>query len=524
VITRLILLGLALWLPGASCLAAPIRVTTWDLQPVTNGWSKESQANLVKEAAEALKKLHPDVILLQQAPDWETCRQLAHALQPETYQAAVCSSFRDPRARHLSGQAAILSKAKAYFAWAEPWRNIGESPVAQGGFAFAAIRLGDKNVGFFSVQVNDGAASNAADNTGAALQQASDESARQLVRQIDLLQNWRSNRLEAFVVAGEFSANLDDLRLVHEQTLPRLEQIGFENALAGAPLEKRITPPSDAGSAPATLDCFFTRDAGLVFSPVVTSCGLTEHKAMTWKMDLTAPKLLPAARAEGPPSTPAANPAQQSTENLQYLLWFAGFLGVGLAVLLLARKLARRSELPPASATLPGLEAKTVVSIATPQADQVVVAPPSKPQPYVHIEMEGSTQTQSQTWRPRPDVGGPSARMPAAVRAGVIANLSWWFRQKVVQRLVSDRAQLLATQQAAANKMVAVDERLARIERQIRQINQEYEQRIDVLLKELITAKEENRELIRAKIALVKAEMEKARMGAGQHAKQHQQS
>jgi hypothetical protein len=138
--------------------------------------------------------------------------------------------------------------------------------------------------------------------------------------------------------------------------------------------------------------------------------------------------------------------------------------------------------------------------------------------------MEGSTQTQSQTWRPRSEAAGVAAWMPAAVRAGIIANLSWWLKQKVVQRLVSDRAQLLATQQAAANKMAAVDERLARIERQIQQINQEYEQRIDVLLKELITAKDENRELIRAKIALVKAEMEKARLKAGQHTKERQQS
>jgi hypothetical protein len=89
--------------------------------------------------------------------------------------------------------------------------------------------------------------------------------------------------------------------------------------------------------------------------------------------------------------------------------------------------------------------------------------------------------------------------------------------------LVSDRAQLLATQQAAALKLLTVDKRLARIERQIQQINQEYEHRIDALLKELVTAKEENRELIRAKIALVREEMEKARLNAAQPPKEHQQ-
>ena len=115
------------------------------------------------------------------------------------------------------------------------------------------------------------------------------------------------------------------------------------------------------------------------------------------------------------------------------------------------------------------------------------------------------------------------ARMTEGVRAGVIASLSQWLKQKAVQRLVSDRAQLLATQQAAALAVLAVDQRLARIEHQIQQINQDYEQRIDDLLKDLIAAKEENHELIRAKITLVKADMEKARLKAGQLAREHQQ-
>jgi hypothetical protein len=113
--------------------------------------------------------------------------------------------------------------------------------------------------------------------------------------------------------------------------------------------------------------------------------------------------------------------------------------------------------------------------------------------------------------------------MDDGVRAGVIANISRWLKEKAVLRLVSDRARLLAAQQAAELTVLAVDQRLARIERQMQQINQDYERRIDDLLKELIAAKEENRELIHAKIALVKAEMEKARLRAGQPAREHQQ-
>ena len=90
--------------------------------------------------------------------------------------------------------------------------------------------------------------------------------------------------------------------------------------------------------------------------------------------------------------------------------------------------------------------------------------------------------------------------------------MSQWLKQKLVRKLIADRAQLLETQQAATHKMMAVEERLSRIERQIQRQNDTYQARLEALTRELRTAKEENRELIRARIAQVKAEMEAARV------------
>jgi len=56
-----------------------------------------------------------------------------------------------------------------------------------------------------------------------------------------------------------------------------------------------------------------------------------------------------------------------------------------------------------------------------------------------------------------------------------------------------------------------LDNRLSRIEAQIQQQNQAYIRRIEELNRELDAAREENRELIRERIAQVKAEMEAAR-------------
>src|SRR5258708_35204873 len=90
-------------------------------------------------------------------------------------------------------------------------------------------------------------------------------------------------------------------------------------------------------------------------------------------------------------------------------------------------------------------------------------------------------------------------------------NLTGWLKSRLVRRLVTDRAQLMEAQQVATRMATTLDNRLARIEAQIQQQNQAYVHRIEELNRELAVAREENRELIRERIAQVKAEMEATR-------------
>ena len=99
----------------------------------------------------------------------------------------------------------------------------------------------------------------------------------------------------------------------------------------------------------------------------------------------------------------------------------------------------------------------------------------------------------------------------AEVRQGVIKELSGWLKQKLVRKLMSDRTQLMEAQHLASRMATSLDGRLARIEAQIQQQNQAYSRRIEDLNLELAAAREENRELIRERIAQVKVEMEAAR-------------
>src|SRR5882762_4356807 len=98
------------------CLADPIRVSTWVFK-VTGSVAPSAEASVTNDvlelgnAAAALKKSNPDVILVQGAVDWRGCQQLAQALKPDQYHVLGCSSFSSPRTNaNSSPQVAILSK------------------------------------------------------------------------------------------------------------------------------------------------------------------------------------------------------------------------------------------------------------------------------------------------------------------------------------------------------------------------------------------------------------------------------
>jgi hypothetical protein len=133
-------------------------------------------------------------------------------------------------------------------------------------------------------------------------------------------------------------------------------------------------------------------------------------------------------------------------------------------------------------------------------------------QPLAHFDSPESGPTHSETWRNRALLAEQQAQAAKeTLRAGLGPQLAKWLKQKFVRKMVADRAAMIEAQNAAALQAAAVDKRLARIEEQIQDQNAAYELRIAELTAELNAARTENRELIRARIAQVKAEMLKAR-------------
>jgi hypothetical protein len=94
------------------------------------------------------------------------------------------------------------------------------------------------------------------------------------------------------------------------------------------------------------------------------------------------------------------------------------------------------------------------------------------------------------------------------IRARLVEHLTRLLGQSAVQRLIAQRSQLLNENQAAAVQTGDIEQRLERVQSQMVEKFQAYEKRIAGLEKELASAEEQNRDLIRAKIALAKQELE----------------
>ena len=564
-----------LWLaPGAPAQTLRVTTWNLDapLSRQTNGTTIVTNTLRVPAAARALKQLNPDVILLQQIRDWTLCDELAKALKPAVYTVAACSAFQDPRTGEpRKQQVAILAKSKPYFSWTEPWRAT-EVPALPGGYAFAAFQVGKQQVGVFSVQAPRQNASTKGKALDPAKQLAQWNAAgRQLLAQVGSVSNWVANRVQVFVIGGTFGTVSRTNAAVADTPLRLLEDAGFGDAFLELSGKERLTLPGRAGAPGSIVDYLYTQPAGCTTGPRIVTVNGFRHRPASCEIGFgpaaalasqeglaqatlktPAPKSVSAAKpaiapapAAAPMLTKGTNPPARTESKAEttpvpattkqtatavvapserphslQALWLgvAGAMGAALvsATWILMVVWRRRFGAHPAPALLTAggeLPSSYTVVVGTRSATDGVSASPTPlaPQPIIQVEA-GVTQTQTEALRQRAQAAEErAAQAQEVIRRGLIPHLSHWFKHKLVHRLIADRSQLLQTQQAAARKALAVEQRLARIEQQVQQQNKAYQTRIEELTYQLLNAKEENRELIRSRIAQVRAEMETAR-------------
>jgi FtsZ-binding cell division protein ZapB len=101
------------------------------------------------------------------------------------------------------------------------------------------------------------------------------------------------------------------------------------------------------------------------------------------------------------------------------------------------------------------------------------------------------------------------ARAHDAIRSGVMEQL----KEKAMSSLVSQRSDMMEAQHAAAAEMAELERRLNELQTPLQDRLRAYEGRIADLEKALAAKGEENRELIKAKIALMRKQLDAERKG-----------
>lgn len=492
----LLVLGAAACFVSARPLRADtLRVTSLNLLGATN-------TSVVSESAEALKRLDPDIILLQGVKDWKFCYELSALLKPSQYFVLICSAFSGDSANN---QAAVLSKYKGYFSWAQSWGT--ETLKQPGGFVFAALDVKGRKAGFFS----------------AVLGQSYDPALLQpLLEQARTAANWEANRVQAMSIAlgvpSGFAASTTS------NIVANLTQQGYSDAFAAFRF-------GAAERSSAVADWYLVQSSIFPDRPTLSQILSSSHSALTCDLELDPAKAASGwtGRAEELQRLAAENlkrqqslaeaernvvqtPVKPASESWQRWSLIAGgfvLLAVGCGVFL-SRRPIRTGD--------PRLIPENLEHAMT---YTVVVDSPAGPASTVVNSV--LPDESASAWQQRAVTAeAKAAQANYVLRKKLSGKLADWLKQKFIARLVSERKQMLATQQDAALRAINVDERLAKIESQIQLQTRNYQQKIDELTLELQAAREENRELIRARIAQVKLEMEavRARMMAEARAQQ----
>src|SRR6266403_6186345 len=254
---------------------AVIRITTWNLEWFPNGSAREAtpekQAQRIQQAADVLKKLNPDILLLQEVRDYDACNRLAEAIQPGAYTVAICSAFKGGKQEE-----AILAKFPTQAAWSESWKSLeGIDPPR--GFAFAWFKIGNANIGVYSVHLK----SNLVTHGDPVAETAKNIRKReiaidQLMTHIRDFIGAKIPAINRFVIGGDFNTNHDQAMFAAERTLDSLADAGYQNGFEGLPLSERVTRPGSHGFPDATFDYVFAK--GLTASqPTATRTNASDH-------------------------------------------------------------------------------------------------------------------------------------------------------------------------------------------------------------------------------------------------------
>ena len=256
-----------------------VKCTTWNLQWFPNGSPKEApvaqQEQRIKEAADVLRQLNPDILLLQEMRDYDACIRLGEAIHPGAYQIAICSAFKGAKQ-----QEAIIAKIPAQAAWSEAWKSMeGIDPPR--GFAFAWFKIGNADIGVYSLHLKSNLITHGDKEIETARNIRKREvSIQQLLAHIHDVIETVIPSIKGLIIGGDFNTNHDQAMFAAEKTLDTLTSTAYESVFQGIPFEERITHPGSHGFPNATFDYLFGKNVR-IGKPVITQTNVSDHLPLT---------------------------------------------------------------------------------------------------------------------------------------------------------------------------------------------------------------------------------------------------
>jgi endonuclease/exonuclease/phosphatase family metal-dependent hydrolase len=247
---------------------ATLRVATWNLQWFPGGRiaaPKDEQDRQIELVREEIKKLKPDVILLQEVGSAAALEETLKPLGTE-WNVAIVSQFKD--GNFISGQQlAIAARIPAEAVWAETWEKGWAGPPR--GYAYASFVVGGKRVAFYCLHLKS--------NLGDPPKNTSkrEDAMEQLMGHVRTGRD-RVQKPDAIIIAGDFNTDNPDTpagQSPGERTFSMLHKEGFHWSFDGVAHQDRITCPGKGRYPDACFDQIFTKGLGKPISSVEQAKG-----------------------------------------------------------------------------------------------------------------------------------------------------------------------------------------------------------------------------------------------------------
>jgi|GEM_PF-5456895 len=490
---RLLTLGCCAGLLLAlSAAAQPLRIVTWQLgefPPQPAGAASNAPSLRVGPIAMVLKAYDPDVIVLEGVSDRSACQRLAGLMKPATFQVAQFTSFRGTSNAPITRPAAVLARKVAGTARSLDWKSAGQIDSA-GGFAFVPLAVGTNPVWLYMAQFVDPAASRTNTRIAQINARKRETAAQYVLHHTRWIEGAATNSFATFVLLGNLGEGL--ALWPGDNAIQILKQGGFQ----GNPLSESVDPTSKP------FPQLFARNARFDGAPQTPTPRDFEIGPVVYELAIepqsAPPSVVPSTEAPGTLAAALANPSNWTLPIDERFLWLAapvaGAVVLFLLLLLPFRWLAWRRQRRALVATRAASNA-VVVDFAS----EAEVSGPLSPA-GASPELANASPSDWQGHAIKDEERAHKAT--TAVREGLMAQLVRLMRDKVFQRLNSQRAHLIDSHVSGTMQVLELEERLEKIQSQFQARLDDRERRVAELEKELAAKEKALAEHTKLKIRL----------------------